>query len=91
MLDARTIIATVQLIFFLPSAILCTALCIRHGFDRTAGWIYILLLALTRCAAAVCQLIYKNQPSVQLAITIGVLDSVIISPLLLSLLGILAR
>lgn len=91
MLGAKGIIAIVQLVVFGPSVVLAAVICARHGFSRNAGWIYILLLTLTRCAGATYQLVYDAQPSQSLAIAVVVLNSVIISPLLLSLLGLLSR
>ena len=45
-LDAKGVIAVLEVIIYIP--ILCTSLFLvkRHGFKRTAGWIFFVLFSL---------------------------------------------
>ena len=92
MLHAREWVSVVELIFYIPTAFVALWTCSRHGFKRSSGWIYTLLLCIIRIAGAICQLLARNNPSntnlIQAAITI---DSIGLSPLLFATLGMLSR
>lgn len=45
-LDPRGIISAVELVFYIPTALLTLFLTLRHGFRRDAGWIYLLIFSL---------------------------------------------
>jgi hypothetical protein len=84
-------ISVAELIVYFPALIVATVICIRHGFDRSSGWIFALLLCLVRIVGACCQLTtYHNQSADLLEATI-ILESIGISPLLLATLGLLSR
>ena len=91
MLHARDIIAIVELIFYIPFAVLAIIACIRHGFSRSSGWIYTVLLCVLRIAGAVCQFLLHKNHSTGLITASIIIDSVGLSPLLLATLGILNR
>jgi hypothetical protein len=84
-------IALVQLIFYIPFLFLSVFVCFRHGFHRSSGWIYTLVLCTIRIVGGACQFKSHNNPSASLLQTILVLDSVGLSPLLLATLGLLSR
>lgn len=46
-LDPRGIISAVELVFYIPTAILVLILTLRHGFRRDAGWIFLLIFSLS--------------------------------------------
>jgi hypothetical protein len=90
-MHARDIVAAIELAFYVPTAVLAVLVCLRHGFNRSSGWIYTLLLCLVRIAGAVCQLISINDHSVSLVVAKTIIDSIGLSPLLLATLGMLSR
>lgn len=84
-------ICVAELIVYLPALIVATVICIRHGFDRSSGWIFALLLCLVRIVGACCQLTTYHNQSVDLLEATIILESIGISPLLLATLGLLSR
>lgn len=45
-LDARGIIAIVEIVIYVPILFVGGFLAIRHGFTRKAGWIFLFILAI---------------------------------------------
>lgn len=89
--NSRGGVSILELIIFFPSLIVAFIICSRHGFSRSSGWIFTLILCLIRIIGACCQLAtYHDQSSGLLQATF-ILDSVGISPLLLATLGLLSR
>lgn len=68
-LDARGIIAVVEIVIYIPILLLGLLLSLRHGFARKAGWISLVILALSESACLLyhgsLQLIFPstNSPS----------------------------
>ena len=89
--DGRAGISVAELIVYLPALIVATVVCIRHGFDRSSGWIFALVLCLVRIVGACCQLTTYHNQSVDLLKATIILESIGISPLLLATLGLLSR
>ncbi|KAI1608575.1 hypothetical protein EDD37DRAFT_169109 [Exophiala viscosa] len=90
-LNARGGVSILELGVFLPSLAIATIICSRHGFGRSSGWVFTLILCLVRIIGACCQLAtYHDQSQGLLEATI-ILDSIGISPLLLATLGLLSR
>jgi hypothetical protein len=89
--DARGWVSVVELIVFIPSLITSIIICSRHGFTRSSGWIYTLILCLVRIVGAICQLLTYNDQSSSLLKTTIIVDSIGLSPLLLATLGMLSR
>jgi hypothetical protein len=90
-LDKHGYVSIVELIVFIPCLILSFVVCRRHGFKRTSGWIFILILSAIRIAGAICQLLTYDNPTEGLIKATLILDSIGIAPLLLALLGVLSR
>ncbi|KAL5423057.1 hypothetical protein PMIN04_004223 [Paraphaeosphaeria minitans] len=84
-------VAVVELIFYIPTIFLAIYACYKHGFKRSSGWLYTLILCLIRIIGSVCQFVSNNNLSTGLLQTIFILDSVGLSPLLLATLGVLSR
>jgi hypothetical protein len=84
-------IAVLELIFYIPTTLLAIYVCFKHGFKRSSGWLYTLILCQIRIIGGVCQFISNKNPSTGLLQAIFILDSVGLSPLLLATLGILNR
>ncbi|KAF2020148.1 hypothetical protein BU24DRAFT_419723 [Aaosphaeria arxii CBS 175.79] len=91
MLDAHGWVSVAELIIYVPALFASVFICTRHGFRRGSGWIYTLILCLIRIIGAICRLVSYHDPSTGLYVTIAVLDSVGLNPLLLATLGLLSR
>jgi len=89
--DGRAGISVAELIVYLPALIIATVVCIRHGFDRSSGWIFALILCLVRIVGACCQLATYHSQSADVLEATVILESIGISPLLLATLGLLSR
>ncbi|KAK5716597.1 hypothetical protein LTR15_009488 [Elasticomyces elasticus] len=84
-------VSVVELIVYFPALVIAIFVCSRHGFGRSSGWIYTMILCLVRIVGACCQLAtYKSQSTGLLEADL-ILESVGISPLLLATLGLLSR
>ncbi|KAF2824621.1 hypothetical protein CC86DRAFT_45165 [Ophiobolus disseminans] len=91
MKHARDVVAGIEMVFFIPAALLSIFICARHGFRRSSGWIYTLILCIFRIAGAVCQFLSHSDHSSGLIQTTIIIDSIGLSPLLLATLGMLSR
>ena len=81
----------VELIVYIPSWILGLMVCLRHGFKRSSGWIFILILSTVRIAGSICQLLTYSNPTEGLFKATAILQSIGIAPLMLILLGVTSR
>ncbi|KAF4632701.1 hypothetical protein G7Y89_g5425 [Cudoniella acicularis] len=90
-LDDLGYISIAELIVYLPCLILGFLVCLRHGFKRTSGWIFILILSTVRIVGATCQLLTYSHPTEGLLKATLIFDSIGIAPLLLAVLGVLSR
>ena len=89
--NARGGISILELFIYFPATVAAVFVCIRHGFGRSSGWIFTLILCLVRIIGACCQLAtYKNQSQGLEEATL-ILDFVGLSPLLLATVGLLSR
>jgi hypothetical protein len=89
--NSRGGVSILELFIYFPSLIVAFIICSRHGFNRSSGWIFTLVLCLIRIVGACCQLATYHDQSSGLLETTFILDSVGISPLLLATLGLLSR
>ncbi|KAH7309940.1 hypothetical protein BKA65DRAFT_442032 [Rhexocercosporidium sp. MPI-PUGE-AT-0058] len=90
-IDKHGDVSIAELIVFIPCVFLGIAVCLRQGFKRTAGWIFVVILSVIRVAGAVCQLLTYNNPTEGLIKATLILDSIGLAPLLLTVLGMLSR
>ncbi|XWW97009.1 hypothetical protein V2A60_004989 [Cordyceps javanica] len=90
-LDSAACVAVVELVVFVPALVASIIVCARHGFARSAGWIYTSLLCVVRIGGAVCQLIARDHPSQGVITAALIFDSIGLSPLLLATLGLITR
>ena len=89
--NARGGISILELGTYLPALVIAAIVCKRHGFGRSSGWIFTLILCLVRIIGACCQLATYSQQSKGLYEATIILDSIGVSPLLLATLGLLSR
>ncbi|KAH7129092.1 hypothetical protein EDB81DRAFT_661947 [Dactylonectria macrodidyma] len=90
-IDSRGYVSIAELIVYIPALIAAFIVCSRHGFARSSGWVFTIVLCVVRILGGICQLLtYSNHSSGLLQATI-IIDSIGISPLLLATLGMLSR
>jgi hypothetical protein len=84
-------VSVAELIVYLPAICVSIYICSRHGFSRSSGWLYTLILCLVRIIGAICQLLTYHDTSTGLLKATLIIDSIGLSPLLLATLGLLSR
>lgn len=89
--DSRGGVSIFELIIYLPAIVVAAIVCSRHGFGRSSGWIYTLILCLVRIVGSCCQLATYHSYTEGLLEAVVILESIGISPLLLATLGLLSR
>lgn len=85
-------ISIAELVIYLPALGVAIILALRHGFGRNAGWLYLILFSLVRILGAALELASMNDPTnTGLIVGGATLQSIGLSPLLLTMLGLLGR
>ncbi|KAK4139798.1 uncharacterized protein C8A04DRAFT_32696 [Dichotomopilus funicola] len=91
-LSNNTIIGIAELVVYVPALVVSIFVCIRHGFSRSSGWLYTLLLCLVRVVGASLQIASQANPDdTNLIIAAAALESIGLTPLVLATLGMLSR
>lgn len=90
-IDDRGWVSVAELIIYIPLITACGIVCTRHGFHRTSGFIYTLVLCLIRIVGAIIQLLTYDDQSSGLIKAAIIIDSIGLSPLLFATLGLLSR
>ncbi|KAJ5637059.1 hypothetical protein N7490_006938 [Penicillium lividum] len=85
-------IAIAELVIYIPVTLLSIFVVFRHGFHKQLGWIYLCIFGAIRIAGAIMEILSNKHPDnandKEWAL---ILQSVGLSPLLLSTLGLLKR
>lgn len=89
-LDDRGIVAVIEIVVYVPLALLSIGLLFKYGFKRE-GWLYLLILAIVRIAGGVTHILAANQanPSATLETVVNILEMTGLSPLLIATVGFL--
>ena len=92
-MQPREILDIVELCYYVIALPLSAYVTFRHGFGRSAGWIYLCILGILRIIGGAAGIYYyeSSNPSTGVLETSTIAVSIGISPLLLSLMGILQR
>lgn len=90
-LSSRQDLNIVELVYYGLSLPFIAFVLVKHGFGRQIGWFYLAVLAILRIVGASTGLASESHPSQGLIEASVICYSIGISPLLLSLLGILKR
>jgi hypothetical protein len=91
MLDYRNIVEIIQLVAYIPCLIIAAIVAFRHGFGRSSGWIFLVMFSLIRIVGSITSLLTMSNDSIALYITAAVCESIALSPLLMSSIGLLSR
>lgn len=85
-------VSIAELAIYLPALFIAIFLCVRHGFGRSSGWLYLIIFSLARIIGPSMQLATISQPrNYSLYIGAATLQSIGLSPLILVELGLLSR
>jgi hypothetical protein len=86
-------LAIAELIFYIPAAAIALFTCFKHGFGRSLGFFYLILLGVIRIVGSSITLYVESasHPSETLITTGVVLASVGLSPLLNALVAFIKR
>ena len=87
----RDAIAIVQVVGYSPCLLGGLLLCLRHGFAKSSGWVFLMTLAVLRLIGASCELIAIDHNSKGVQETAFICISIGLSPLTLLCMGLLAR
>jgi hypothetical protein len=91
-IDYKNGVAIGELIVYFPALAIAVYLAFRHGFDRSSGWLFLVIFALIRIIGSCFQLATINDPtSVSLYTGVAILQTIGLSPLELCSLGLLSR
>ena len=92
MINDRGGLAVAQLIFYIPALVIAVIVARKHGFGRSSGWFFLIILGVSRIAGSIAQIVAVNEPTNESAqIAAGALSSVGFSTLLAAQLGLLKR
>jgi hypothetical protein len=92
MISTPEAIAIAELCVYSPIFLLTFVIVFRHGFKRQSGWVYLAIFCIVRIAGAALKILSAKRPqSIDDAEWAAILQSVGLSPLLLTTLGLLKR
>lgn len=85
-------VAIAELAVYIPTGLLTVWVVLRHGAHKQLGWIYLAIFCIIRIAGSAMEIQSVNNPSATNSEEWAlILQSVGLSPLLLSTLGLLKR
>lgn len=81
-----------EIAVYSPALLLAIYLSVRHGFGRSAGWMFLIIFCLARIIGAAMQLATISSPTnIGLYTGYAILQNIGLSPLMLATLGLLSR
>ncbi|GKZ25248.1 hypothetical protein AbraIFM66951_003488 [Aspergillus brasiliensis] len=90
--DYRHGLSILELIVYLPSLFISLFMGFRHGFQRNAGWVLLIIFSLARIVGSCCYLATIAHPeTINLYIAWGVCTSIGLAPLISTCIGLLSR
>ncbi|KAI1464975.1 uncharacterized protein F4812DRAFT_441184 [Daldinia caldariorum] len=85
-------ISIAEIAIYTPALFVAIWLCIRHGFGRSSGWLYLIIFSLARIIGAAMQLATISDPkSLRLRIGAATLQNIGLSPLMMVQLALIGR
>ena len=90
-LTYREGISVLVLIAYLVAFFVGAWLSLNHGFRKSAGWIYLVILSIVRIIGSSTELATISNPTKDLYVTSAVCFSIGLGPLVLVSLGLLSR
>ena len=90
-LDFRDGISILKLIVYIPYLFASIYVCVKHGFMKGSGWIFLSVFCILRIVGSSAQLASISSHSTTPYTIAAVCDAIGLSPLLLASLGLLSR
>ena len=91
-LTYRNGVSIAEIVVYVPCLATAIFLAIRHGFGRSSGWYFLIVLCLVRIIGPCMQLATISDPTnTSLYTGVSILQNVALSPLQLATLGLLSR
>ena len=91
-LTTREDIAIAEIVVYVPAFALALLVCLRQGFARQVGFLYLVIFSAIRVAGAAIEILSQQNPtSTSDAEWAAILSSIGLSPLLLASIGLLKR
>ncbi len=88
----RNGVSVAEIVVYIPCLAVAVFLCIRHGFGRSSGWMFLIIFCLARIIGPCMQLATISSPdNTDLYIGSSILQNVGLSPLQLAAIGLLSR
>ncbi|RAK86470.1 hypothetical protein BO79DRAFT_153177 [Aspergillus costaricaensis CBS 115574] len=85
-------LSILELIVYFPSLFVSLYMGFRHGFQRNAGWVLLIIFSLARIVGSCCYLATIAHPeTIDLYIAWGVCTSIGLAPLISTCIGLLSR
>lgn len=85
-------VAIAELVVYIPISLVTIWVVLRHGFHKQLGWIYLFIFSGIRIAGAILEILSVHNPTnANYEEWALILQSVGLSPLILSTLGLLKR
>ena len=92
MVDSKEALAIAQLAVYIPVLICAIFIIFRHGFNKQVGWRFLGILCLVRIVGSCFEIAAIHHPDNKTDVKwSAILQSVGVSPLLLTALGLLKR
>jgi len=86
--EGLAIAVIIYYVFLLPFAV---KVCIKHGFGRHGGWLYLFIVPLVRIVGSSLLIAANEHPSTGLFTAAAIFSAVGLGPILLALVGIIKR
>jgi hypothetical protein len=81
-----------EIAVYAPALAIAAFLAVRHGFNRSAGWMFLVIFALARIIGSAMQIATISSPdNVSLYTGYAILQNIGLSPLMLATIGLLSR
>lgn len=91
MLPPKSILAILEIIYFVPVLVLAVIVSLRHGFAKQLGWFSIVILSLFRLSGSATEIAANAKPSVGLVTAAIILQSFGLASIIISSQGLLYR
>lgn len=88
MVTAREVLDIIELVYYTPILFISIFVCFKHGFKRSEGWLFLIILSLLRLIGAGTGVAAVSNPGNKSLIACSIVCAGIgLSPLLLALVG----
>jgi hypothetical protein len=91
MFSAHSKLAIAILVYYVLALPVAVLNCVKHGFGRHGGWLYLLSMDIVRITGACLTIAAEQKPSTGLYTAAAIFSAIGLVPLLLALMGTMKR